>query len=88
MSHKTGYTHTLNKQSRQDNRTQLDRLRCASAQQTLGDEDWLAESDRYLDYVKAFDALYRKRPQFEGMGKKTGEMIRLIMLSYGINTIT
>jgi hypothetical protein len=73
MSHKTGYTHTLNKQSREIDRTQLDRLRRTSAQQALGDEDWLEESERYLDNVKATQSLYRKRSQFGGMGEETGE---------------
>ena len=73
MSHKTGYTHTLNKQSREIDRTQLDRLRRTSAQQALGNEDWLEESERYLDNVKATQSLYRKRAQFGGMGEETGE---------------
>ena len=73
MSHKTGYTHTLNKQSREIDRTQLDRLRRTSAQQALGDEDWLEESERYLDNVKATQSLYRKRSQFGGVGQEVGE---------------
>jgi len=73
MSHKTGYTHTLNKQSREIDRTQLDRLRRTSAQQAVGNEDWIEESERYLDNVKATQSLYRKRSQFSGMGEEARE---------------
>ena len=73
MSHKTGYTHTLNKKSRLADRTQLDRLRCTNSQQALGDTDWLEESERYLDNVKALQSLYRKRSQSGGVGQEARE---------------
>ena len=44
MSHNTRYAHTLDKQSRQADRTQLNRLRRTNPQQALGNEDWIEES--------------------------------------------
>ena len=73
MSHKTGYTHTLNKQSREIDRTQLDRLRRTYSEQALEDENWIEQSERYLDNVKATQSLYRKRSQFGGMGEEARE---------------
>ena len=70
MSHNTRYAHTLDKQSRQADRTQLDRLRCASFKQAMGNEDWIEESERYLDNVKTAQSKHRRGSQFRGMGEE------------------
>lgn len=71
MSYNSKHSHSLTKQSRQANRTQLDRLRCSHPEQAMGDENWLEESERYLDNVKAMESKFRKWTQLRGMGKET-----------------
>jgi len=73
MSHNTRYTHTLDKQSRQADRSQLDRLRRTYSKQDLENENWIKQSEGYLDNVKALESLHRRGSQFRRMGEETGE---------------
>jgi hypothetical protein len=37
------------------------------------DEDWIDESDRYVDSLKAAQSIVRRRAQSRRMGKKAGQ---------------
>ena len=70
MSYNSKHSHSLTKKSRQSDRTQLDRIRRSYPEQAMGDEDWIEESERYLDNVKAMESKFRKWTQLRGMGEE------------------
>ena len=73
MSYGAKHTKPSARPRRQDSGTQLDWFRRANPKSLVEDEDWIDESDRYVDSLKAAQSIVRRRAQSRRMGKKTGQ---------------
>ena len=73
MSYRAKHTKPSARPRRKDSSPQLDWFRRANPKQVVEDEDWIDESDRYLDYEQVSQSIARRRAQSRRMGKKTGE---------------
>jgi|SaaInl0LU_22_DNA_1037365.scaffolds.fasta_scaffold72723_1 hypothetical protein len=73
MSYGAKYTKPSARPRRQGGGAQLDWFRRAHPKSLVEDEDWIDESDRYVDSLKAAQSIVRRRSQSRRMGKKTGQ---------------
>lgn len=73
MSYGAKHSKSATRPRRQSGGTQLDWFRRANPKSLVEDEDWIDESDRYLDYQQASESIARRRSQSRRMGKKTGQ---------------
>ena len=73
MSYGAKHSKSVTRPRRQSGGTQLDWFRRANPKSLVEDEDWIDESDRYIDSLKAAQSINRRRSQSRRMGKKTGQ---------------
>ena len=73
MSYGAKHTKSATRPRRKSGGTQLDWFRRANPKSLVEDEDWIDESDRYVDSLKAAQSIVRRRAQSRRMGKKTGQ---------------